>query len=224
MDRHTILGSVRLSARAIDELMGLCKGIMADGALSRAEILALRRWMRENPIAANVPLVKPVCDLLREVLEDGQVSAAEESRLVEMVMSLIGGHDPDGNALPTTLPLTKPKPKVVFEGKWFCLTGQFDTGHRKHCEEITEARGGRCARSVTLQTDYLVIGEKVSGSWKHSSAGSKILRALEIRLQREQYEHNKKKDVKRGPVLPYVVSEDDWYKAGEFWRLESGSV
>ena len=80
----------------------------------------------------------------------------------------------------TTLPLDKPVPEVEFEGKKFCLTGNF-SGDRKECAADIEARGGTVQNHVSGKTDYLVIGEYASPAWKQSSYGGKIEKAVELK-------------------------------------------
>ena len=41
-------------------------------------------------------------------------------------------------------------------------------------------RGGQCATNVTLKSNYLVIGDLGSKDWKHSTHGTKTLKAVEI--------------------------------------------
>ena len=77
----------------------------------------------------------------------------------------------------------------------FCFTGTFNLGRRQDCERAVEERGGY-AGSLTQDTDYLVIGAYVTDSWRHSSFGNKIVKAVEMR------------DEKSVPIS--IVSEQHW--------------
>ena len=51
-------------------------------------------------------------------------------------------------------------PAIVFEGKSFCLTGQFDGHGRPQLERLVEAAGGLFTPSAHEGTDYVVVGSK----------------------------------------------------------------
>lgn len=58
-----------------------------------------------------------------------------------------------------------------FEGKIFVLTGSFEFATRNEAEAEIKKRGGRCIKSVSKKTNYVVAGE---------AAGSKLKRAREL--------------------------------------------
>jgi len=91
----------------------------------------------------------------------------------------------------------KPLPKVIFEGRSFCLTGVFEFADddRSQCEEVIRARGGVCWQHPTHDLDYLVIGTFVQGSWAHEGYGRKIEKAL---------------DCKRTGAKCKIISEAHW--------------
>jgi NAD-dependent DNA ligase len=80
----------------------------------------------------------------------------------------------------TSLPLDVPAPEIRFEDTDFCFTGTFAYGCRDDCDRVVENLGGRCG-SLTLKTDFLVIGIYATGSWIHSPYGRKIERAVEMK-------------------------------------------
>jgi hypothetical protein len=53
-------------------------------------------------------------------------------------------------------------------------------GQRKECGRLVVERGGMCG-GLTKRTNFLIVGEYATESWKHSSMGTKILKACEMR-------------------------------------------
>lgn len=88
-----------------------------------------------------------------------------------------------------------PPPDVEFTGKRFCLTGQFLTGTRHHCEEQITSRGGVCLPAIRRDLTYLVVGTLSSRDWIHSSWGRKVESAISYR---QKY------------GSPFIVSEKHW--------------
>lgn len=77
------------------------------------------------------------------------------------------------------MPLTVPAPEILYLGRSFCFTGVFEFGSRADCHEAVLERGGEPAKGVTKKLDYLVIGSVGSDFWRHSSFGTKILKAAQ---------------------------------------------
>lgn len=70
--------------------------------------------------------------------------------------------------------LAKQSVSLVFKGKSFCFTGALAGLKRTAAEREVRSRGGLSMDSVSVNLDYLVIGEKGSAFWKHGSYGTKI--------------------------------------------------
>ena len=82
---------------------------------------------------------------------------------------------------PSELMLDDPAPAVVHENRCFAMTGVFNVGNRREVARLIESRGGVVAGSVSGKVHYLLVGNLGSADWKHSTHGTKILKALEIR-------------------------------------------
>ncbi|MFB3917553.1 MAG: BRCT domain-containing protein [Terriglobales bacterium] len=178
----TILGynENRRINRAINELLGMLRGIVADNDINLFETETLAKWMMANTEVLDIWPVKPLAQRLNRIYEDGVVTDEEREDLKELVNQIVGGQD-DKTFLyvPTDLPLTKPAPDVIFNDNEFVLTGKFFYGTRKVCQRQIELLGGRCSDSVRLQTSYLVIGSLISRDWKFTSYGRKIQKAMD---------------------------------------------
>ncbi len=183
--------------RDIDELVGIVKGVVADGSVVAAEARFLLGWLEQH---ANVRHEWPACVLyprLAAALEDGHLSEAEEGELLGLLAQTAGGNAParGEKSMSTTLPFDHPAPAVEFSGYAFCFTGKFYAGTRDWCEGQVRARGGSIA-GISKQLRYLVIGEVGSRDWIHSTHGRKIEKAVELR--------------KAGAPL-LIVAEQHWH-------------
>ncbi len=175
------LGGDRLTSRQIDELVGLARGVAADGYLNQAEAEFLQKWMAANQTISDQPLVRTLYERINEVLADGFLDPDESAALLETLNAFSRRDFELGEVLkPSTLPLCEPPPPLSFEGRVFCFTGKFLFGERKDCERAVAERGAVFG-SLTRRTDFLVIGAYATESWKHSPFGNKILKACAMR-------------------------------------------
>lgn len=186
-DQHgqpdVVINLSRRIDRSVDELLGLAKGIIADGMVSVAEAGTLRSWVNANPEAASAWPGNVLADRIARIYEDGHVDESECEELRALLEDLAGGRVTDQGNAATRLPLDDPPPALELEGKVFVFTGRFFSGTRDWCERSVEDRGATCSSNVTRRTDYLVIGELGSRDWKHTSFGRKIQKAVDIRQE-----------------------------------------
>jgi NAD-dependent DNA ligase len=172
----------RLNDRAIDELIGLSRGIIADQAVNQHEAAFLRSWMEANVSYCSDPIVNQLYCRIQEMLVDGVLDEEEQIELHQILTEFTGESTVTHcHKLSPTLPLCYPSPKIEFPTMMFCFTGKFAYGPRRECEEVVHERGGKIARNVSSKVDYLVIGTFCSTDWLHTSYGLKIKNAAELR-------------------------------------------
>ncbi|WP_108661062.1 BRCT domain-containing protein [Acuticoccus kandeliae] len=204
---HELLRRVhadRIEKRQIDELIGLARGITADGVINQAEAETLETWLAVNTSASDNPVIASLYTRVREMLADGLLDEDERGELLATLRALTGGPCELGEELKSTaLPLCAPAPAVRFSGQRFCFTGTFAFGSRGACESVAKLHGGD-AGSLLKSTNYLVIGMYVSDAWVHSTYGRKIEKACGWRAQ---------------GVPIAIISESHWTKA-----LEAGNA
>ena len=192
--------------REMDELIGLCKGIVSDGLVVEREAKYLENWLRTNAEIAQFWPAKELAGRLTRVMADGKLSEEERDELLLFLQHITGEVEDRMNlveqlggkkvTLSTVLPLDNPAPEIVFLQKHFCFTGKCLSGTRCWCESEVERRGGiPVSRSETC--DFLVIGVLGSRDWAHSSHGRKIEAAVER---------------KGSSGWPRIVAEDHWVK------------
>ena len=192
---HNRVGTDRITSRQIDELVGLARGVAADGTINQAEVEFLQKWLAANVSISNQPMIHKLYARINDILADG-VADRDECRDLLGTLERFSGHDFElGEVMKaTTLPLCDPAPVLAFRGRRYCFTGTFNFGGRKDCEGAVTGRGGSCG-SLTQKTDVLVIGMYATESWKHSSFGTKIAKAVDYRAAGQ-------------PIV--IVSEDHW--------------
>lgn len=173
----------RVEDRTIDELLGLARGIIADGVVSDNEAEFLSDWLERNRRVADTWPLSVLYERVREMLADGVLDPDEQAELLDTLHELTGTGvpTPDAASASTGLPLDQPAPPIYFDSRIFCFTGKFVYGTRKECESEVVCRGGLVKSSPTRDTHYVVIGAVGSRDWIHSSFGRKIENAVSIR-------------------------------------------
>jgi hypothetical protein len=174
----------RVNDRTIDEMLGLCRGILADGEVTTGEARFLYEWMCTNRHLATEWPATILFRRVREMLIDHALDHDEQVELFGLLDDIIGEKiDLKGMAVSasTSLPLDKPAPKIDFGGHRFCVTGRFVYGSRKQVVSQIEGRGGLIHDRASRLTNYVVIGVAASRDWIHSSYGRKIQDAVDLR-------------------------------------------
>jgi NAD-dependent DNA ligase len=175
------VGGDRITDRQIDELVGLARGIAADGAINQAEVEFLQKWLAANMGISDQPMIRRLYERVNGVLADGIADPEECRDLLDTLNSFSNRDFELGEVMKaTTLPLCDPAPALTFKDRRYCFTGTFNFGQRKECEAAVTWRGGECG-SLTQRTDVLVIGMYATESWKHSTFGTKIMKAVDLR-------------------------------------------
>lgn len=175
--------ALRVAERLVAELLGMCKGLICDGAVQEAEVLGLGRWLHGHPDAVTRYPGSVLTQRLVRIFEDGRIDEQERTELHELLCDLTG----DTAQLDQPLNLTSrhffddPPPQIVFPDREFVFTGRMLYGTRQQCEELVTQQGGRCWRNPRMATDYLVVGPIASAAWIQSTHGLKLLKAAELR-------------------------------------------
>jgi hypothetical protein len=185
--------------RDTDELIGLCRGILADGAVSSAEAKFLLRWLEGNRLVSNEFPFNVLYPRVARAMQDGVLDGEEERELLDLLMQATGQviDNRVANSGSSKLMLDDPAPDIVHDGRSFVVTGVFNAGNRREVTRLIEERGGTVAGNVSRKVNYLIVGNLGSDDWKHSTHGTKILKALEVREQ--------------GVTLP-IVGEGHWLR------------
>lgn len=200
MDIFTKFNRKNIQDRQIDTLIGLSKGLTADGKVDQAEAEFLMSWLVQSRQASESPIIANLLQKVASMLEDDVLDEEESTELLSILRQITGEPIEIGELAKTSsLPLNDPLPEIDFPGKTFLFTGTCAYGTRKQCHQITEELGGIIAKGVTKNLDYLVLGSYVTDSWVHESFGRKIEKAMGYRNE----------------GLPVVIlSEEHWAQSG----------
>jgi hypothetical protein len=189
------------ASKAIDQLSGICAGILADGKVSAKEVEFFAQWVAKfAPLEPTWPFTD-ILSRIERIFADGYCDDAEREELKSVMETLCGytcDSDPS-KTYATSLPLDSPMPvPVILKDRVFNITGRFAFGTRQKVMEAIEQGGGIPSdSSPTRQSHYLVIGLFASRDWAHTNYGRKIERAVELR--------------ESGSRLA-IISEEHWKK------------
>jgi NAD-dependent DNA ligase len=185
---------------AMEHLLGMVQGMLADGHLHDMEIKFLSTWLDANDDVVQMWPASVVAQRIRTAFQDGHISEEERIHLTQTLGDLLANDFAEtgsATAEPTRLPVTDDI-HVEVRDAGFCLTGEFAFGTRNACANLTERAGGIAVDNVSKKARYLVIGSRASPDWAHTSYGRKIERAVEMQTQ--------------GHAI-YIISEQRWLKA-----------
>ena len=83
------LSEARFNSIDIHELVGLCKGVLADGTINLKEAEFIQNWLRDvEPLVTLEP--DELHALLARVLQDGVLTEAEGDALTDLLAEITG--------------------------------------------------------------------------------------------------------------------------------------
>lgn len=190
-------------------LLGIAQGLLSDGQLQDSEIRFLRDWLANNEALSSCWPGDVLREQVEEVLRDGCITETERDHLVSTLQELVGGRLDDLAESPMVTQLAMDEGEDIrFDGRVFCLTGDFVFGPRETCQDAITRRGGQIKPNVSKKVDFVVVGGLGSKEWKHGGFGTKVERAVE--LQREG-------------AKVRIVHEDAWAEALRNFQSETGA-
>ena len=194
------LSAQRRVEQGLAEMVGLVRGVIADGRVSEEEAQRLSEWARENPEVATRYPANLLSRRLERIFMDGRVDGGERKRLAALLTQLAENPTGFGGGYPlaTDLPITQPPPEVTFEGQTFVFGGEMAYGPIHACEREVMERGGVADRTVNRRTDYVVIGMLAANDWSQSAFGGLLDSVVQYRS--------------RGVPMA-VITEEHWTNA-----------
>jgi len=184
MDLYTKFNRKNIDDRQIDTLIGISKGLLADGVVNETEAQFLLTWLIQSRQAGDNPIIRNLLEKVQAMLQDGRFDSDESQELSTILRQITGAPSVVGElAKASSLPIDRPPPAIIFAARSFLFTGTCVFGNRRECYEAIESLGGIKAKSVTRSLDYLVLGTYVTDSWAHETYGRKIELAMQHREQ-----------------------------------------
>ncbi|HEK1684261.1 TPA: BRCT domain-containing protein [Pseudomonas putida] len=173
----------RIERRSADALIGIVTGITADNRVNQQEADFLKAWIEQHITYLDDPVINLLYRRLSDMLQDGVLDTEESTELLALLKQFTG--EPRTNLhpfnAPTTLPLNDPAPELQWSGRVYLFTGTMAYGPRRDCETLVTDRGGLIGASVSKKVHYLVVGSIGNEQWLHSSYGTKIKKAVDVR-------------------------------------------
>jgi NAD-dependent DNA ligase len=166
-------------------LNGIIHGILADGELNDLEVTELKEWIDDNIHLSTFYPYDEILELLTSILSDGKIDDYERSRLISYFSDFVTLENKEVNdSLKSQINKTPlrgictSKPDIYFDGKLFCLTGQFEHGEKTYISQLISDCGGITKDNLTKKTDYLIVGANGDPCWAFSCYGRKIETAI----------------------------------------------
>lgn len=182
-NRVRTLQAQRRIEQGLAEMVGLVRGVVADGVVSSGEATNLSEWTKANPEPAARWPANILTRSLGRIFADGRLDRRERDRLGALLAQLAQNPQGIGRGFPlaTDLPITRPEPDVVFEGQTFVFAGELAYGPTRACEREVLELGGTCERSVNRRTDYVVIGSLAASDWAQGAFGTLVDEVVQYR-------------------------------------------
>src|SRR5688572_5878136 len=80
------------ASRDLSEMLGIAKGVLADGVVNEQEAGFLYEWATSRPDVATAWPGSALVQRLRKIFRDGSVSEEERADLAQLLIELTGGN------------------------------------------------------------------------------------------------------------------------------------
>lgn len=155
------------STLALQILNGILDGIVCNQEVNQKEVESLSTWLKQNDYLKDVYPYDKVLLEVNRVLEDDVLTEEESKYILNIFNEIV---NPDFNN----------DEKVEFNGKTFCLTGEFKSATKQEISKKLQQLGAIEKTGVSSKLNYLIIGSVGSDAWKFGKIGGKQAKALEL--------------------------------------------
>ena len=155
------------STLALQILNGILDGIVCNQKVNQKEIDSLNIWLKQNDYLKDVYPYDKVLLEVSKVLEDGVLTTEESNYILSIFNEIV---HPDFNN----------DENIDFDGKTFCLTGEFKCATKQEISKKLQELGGIEKTGVSSKLDYLIVGGIGSDAWKFGKIGGKQAKAQEL--------------------------------------------
>jgi hypothetical protein len=113
MDLFTKFNRKSIDDRQIDTLIGISKGLVADGKVDQAESEFLLGWLIQSRQTSDNPVIINLLSKVEAMLENGVLDSEEASELLALLRKITGQPSQIGELAKTTsLPINNPIPPI----------------------------------------------------------------------------------------------------------------
>jgi NAD-dependent DNA ligase len=209
VDVRPAKGPTPLSASQVRELIGACRGVLADGKVVEPEAKFLLDWLQQHQDLAGQWPHQFLYERIARIMADGKVTDTEEKELLDTIAKVTDAPAQGGAGRSkgkeqladdtNAFRYDDPPPHIDFKGRAFCVIGQFVYAPRSEVEKVITSRGGTLVAdpSASSKPDYVLVGSVGTRKALRADDAQRIEKALKL--------HDKGE-----PVA--VVSERHWVK------------
>lgn len=155
------------STLSLQILNGILDGIVCDQKVNQKEIENLNAWLKQNDYLKYVYPYDKVLLEVSKVLEDRILTEEESNYILGIFNEIL---HPEFNN----------DENIDFDGKTFCLTGEFKNATKQEISKKLQDLGGIEKTGVSSKLNYLIVGGVGSESWKFGKIGGKQAKAQEL--------------------------------------------
>lgn len=155
------------STLSLQILNGILDGITYNQEVNKKEIDSLNLWLEQNDYLKDVYPYDKVLIEVNNVLED-RVLTEDESKYILGIFNEIVHPDLNNDE------------NIDFNGKTFCLTGEFKSATKQEISKKLQELGAIEKSGVSSKLNYLIIGGVGSDAWKFGKIGGKQAKAQEL--------------------------------------------
>ncbi len=102
MDIFTKFNRKNIQDRQVDTLIGLSKGVSADGNVNQAEAEFLMSWLVQSRQSTDNPIIINLLERVSAMLEDGVLDRDESVELLEILQRISGDNSEIGELAKTS--------------------------------------------------------------------------------------------------------------------------
>lgn len=155
------------STLSLQILNGILDGIVCDQKVNQKEIENLNAWLKQNDYLKDVYPYDKVLLEVSKVLEDRILTEEESNYILGIFNEIL---HPEFNN----------DENIDFDGKTFCLTGEFKNATKQEISKKLQDLGGIEKTGVSSKLNYLIVGGVGSESWKFGKIGGKQAKTQEL--------------------------------------------
>lgn len=174
----------------LQELQGICYGVLADGVIRDQEIIELEKWIDSNKHLSSYYPYDELRTVLFKILKDGVVDHEEKillkayfSQFVKLTNEELTTKIDQEIKATNISGLCAFEPNITIDGKLFSCTGKLSRGSRGDLAKLIANLGGVFSDNITKKTNYLIVGDNGNPAWAFACYGRKVERALKMRKE-----------------------------------------
>ena len=175
------------SKSSLNRLLGYCRGIVCDGIITTDEATGIVAKIENEPALAEAVGIREIYITCVDAVSDGIVTPDESLAICDAIERVVGDSYGDTGLSNVFGVANYDEFRLAhfpeeLDGAQVVLTGTFHTVPRSGFEDELGAVGAVIGKSVSGKTDFLIVGGTASRDWIEVNRGTKLRKAMELRL------------------------------------------